>query len=235
MKIHGMSLIRNEKENYLRDWISQMIFLCNGKITVMDDNSYDGTLELLQEYGFNLIRNKECLWEKNEVLARKTLWNKTIETCDHGDWIICLDADELFVKNHIQYVVYVIKYLSQYNIEQVDALGFKLFDMWNDTHYREDKWWTAHLRNWCMAVRYNKNKNYEWHEQNLHCGRFPKNAAMKMSPSLIPIKHMGWSKKELRQKKYERYSRIDNENEYGIIDQYKSILDENPNLIEFFI
>jgi hypothetical protein len=115
----------------------------------------------------------------------------------------------------------------------VDGLGFRLFDMWDMEHYREDEYWKAHFYPWTFAVRYDANKEYVWHEKALHCGRFPANASQRMLPTMIPVRHYGWALEEDRIKKYERYMRIDGDGKHGILAQYQSILDKNPNLVKF--
>jgi hypothetical protein len=172
------------------------------------------------------------MWEKNESVARKKLWDLTIKNVKHGEWIICLDADEFFVKYHLKFVNYLMIYFGKYDVSDVDSLGFKLFDMWNNNQYRSDKWWTAHLRDWCMAIRFDETREYKWSDNKLHCGRFPLNAALKMYTSLVPIMHLGWSTQELREEKYNRYIKVDPDNAYGIKAQYDSILDKNPNLLD---
>ena len=46
-------------------------------------------------------------------------------------------------------------------------------------------------------------------------------------------KHYGWSREEDRINKYNRYMNLDPNGEFGSLEQYKSILDENPNLIKW--
>lgn len=240
MKIHGMILCRNESQDrWLYRFMYQMFKLCD-RIVILDDNSTDNTVEEIESFfdknkkdDIEIYENDKCLWETNEVLARQMLFNLTVEKCTHEDWILCLDCDELIDLEHINYIKYAFKYLSTIPLENMDSLGFKLFDMWDDDNYRHDKWWTAHLRHWPMAIKYDKNRQYEWKNTKLHCGRFPLNSALKMYPSLIPIKHMGWSREKFRKEKYDRYMRIDGKKEDGLLGQYESILDNNPNLIEF--
>jgi hypothetical protein len=44
---------------------------------------------------------------------------------------------------------------------------------------------------------------------------------------------MGYSKENLRQEKYKLYMDIDAEGKNGSLSQYKSIIDTNPNLLDF--
>lgn len=49
----------------------------------------------------------------------------------------------------------------------------------------------------------------------------------------LRLKHYGWSREEDRIEKYNRYMELDPNGEFGNLEQYKSILDENPNLIKW--
>ena len=231
--IHGMMLVRNERNRKLqadysifREVLETMSDLCE-RLVICDDNSDDGTFELCQKYTQDLLRTNKCTWETNELEVRKTLWNKTISEAKYGDWIVCLDADEVI--DNADGLNYMLKALPPH----VDGLGFRLFDMWDMEHYREDEYWKAHFYPWTFAVRYDANKEYVWHEKALHCGRFPANASQRMLPTMIPVRHYGWALEEDRIKKYERYMRIDGDGKHGILAQYQSILDKNPNLVKF--
>lgn len=231
MKIHGMALLRNEanENRWLSDFITQMRLICD-RMVILDDCSTDDTYSMCKLYECEMYKTEKQLWETNEVQARRLLFNYTINGADNNDWIICLDGDELLELEHIAYINWVMKHYNNYGI---DSIGFKLFDMWNEKQYRDDKYWTAHFRYWPMTIKYYKGFNYEWSDKALHCGRFPLNSCKKMLPTNIPIRHMGWSTEALRMKKYDRYMKIDGEGKNGILEQYYSILDKNPVLREF--
>jgi hypothetical protein len=106
--------------------------------------------------------------------------------------------------------------------------------MWDVNHYREDEYWNAHYYYQPFLIRYNKNLEYKWKETPVHCGRFPKTIyEFPFELSNLRLKHLGWSSKEIRMKKYARYQEHDPLAIYGIKEQYDSILDENPNLVEW--
>lgn len=231
--IHGMLLCRNEesrslekKHNIFSSVLQNFTLLCD-RFVVVDDLSTDNTFQVAEKYANKMYQTKYPTWGDNEVIVRKELWNKTISEANQGDWIMCLDADEIIEKP------LELKYFLENLPYHMDGLGFRLFDMWDMEHYREDEHWKAHFYPWCMAVRYDKNKKYVWSDKALHCGRFPANASERMLPTLIPIKHYGWALEEDRQKKYDRYMRIDGDGKHGILAQYESILDKNPNLKKF--
>lgn len=225
-----MLLVRNECDRWLTDYVEQMQYLCD-TVTVLDDASTDGTVKQLKCSGFDVHTSEESLWGINELEQRQKLWELTTNKVERGEdnLILCLDADELFVNAHLPFVLYALKTLPK----SVDAVGFKLHDMWSNTHYRQDQYWQAHFHYWPMAVRYDENRKYEWLNKPLHCGRFPANAAAQMIPTQIPLLHMGWSREQDRIAKYNRYMEIDPLGKNGVLEQYKSILDPKPSLIKF--
>lgn len=232
--IHGMMLVRNEESRRLETEyriFSDVLFYirdCCDRMVVIDDLSTDNTFQLIEKYADEKYQAKWPTWEKNEVSIRKELWEVTVSKAKHNDWIICLDADELVGVNTERFKNF-IELLPLH----IDGIGFRLFDMWDMDHYREDNHWKAHFYPWCFAVRYDENKEYKWHDKALHCGRFPANASERMLPTEIPVKHYGWALEEDRKKKYDRYMRIDGEGKHGILAQYNSILDESPRLIRY--
>lgn len=227
--IHGMMIVRNESQRYLDSVLQQMIKICD-RLVVLDDCSSDDTAQICVDYGAEVYTTSEQEWIKNEVSLRKKLWEKTIKETKQNDWIICLDADEIIPDKHLPYLDYILETVSN----EVDAIGFKLHDMWNETQYRDDEYWQAHKHYWTMAIRYHEYKEYFWNEKSLHCGRFPQNGAKAMLPTEIPILHMGWSREKDRLNKYNRYMKIDSDGVHGWKEQYQSILDKNPTLKNFY-
>jgi glycosyltransferase involved in cell wall biosynthesis len=225
--IHGCMLVRNEAGRWIEKVLEQMRLICDS-IVVLDDRSTDNTPEICRRYGADVWYSEKSYWGSNEVKQRKFLWELVTHGARDGDWILCLDADETF-----DYPDYVKSYILQADNAACNGLGVSLYDMWDPTHYRDDKYWTAHYGVWVMAVKYEDKKEYLWREQALHCGRFPINAGCKIAECPVRIQHWGWSRAEDRLEKYERYMKADPEGKHGILAQYKSILDEKPNLRRF--
>ena len=229
MKIIGGLLCRNEEHRWLTKYLQQMETLCD-ELVVLDDKSTDKSADLCYMYGAKVHASPEFLFDSNESMLRNRLWNLCANSAKDRDWIVILDADELlsdpiFLKSML------------ISSENINYLGLHLYDMWSETHYRSDNLWNAHQRWWMMCARINKNHAYTFNENKLHCGRWPneilKECAIEMhvTPGTC-IKHMGWSTAEDRQRKYERYMKLDGEGKFGILEQYKSILDPSPNLIK---
>lgn len=162
----------------------------------------------------------------NEVELRKQQWELTLAS--EPDWILCLDADEVFERSAR---LGIRRLLEQ---AEADVFGFRVFDMWDSNHYRDDRYWSAHERYFPLLVRYQPHFVYKWKETPLHCGRLPKNANLLPAYcSDLRLKHLGWRDPVDRQRKYKRYKEADAQGKYGIAAQYESILDERPRLTEW--
>lgn len=228
-KIIGGMLVRNEADRYLQEVLGQFIQICD-ELVIIDDCSDDDTVSICGQYAtIPVIETCTQLWESNEFIQRQRLWESCSNLCESQDWIFILDADEIFVYDEIKKIRQVLQNCAKLK----DIFGMRLYDMWDTYNYREDLYWNAHTRLWPFAVRFYKSRDYMWNDNHLHCGRFPKNSFGMPYISEFKIKHMGWATEEDRIKKYERYMRVDPDGRYGVMDQYKSILDKNPRLIKF--
>lgn len=226
MKIIGAMLVRNESGRYLAQVLCKMRRICD-KIVVVDDCSEDNTAQICQCYGCKVYQGNESLWGTNELFRRKQLWDLATKEADDGDWILVLDADEI-----IDGIDLLKGSISQATTQNADCVAFNLYDMWDESHYREDLCWDAHTKLSIICIKYHASKEYIWPELTLHCGRFPANSYSVVLPTGARILHYGWAKPEDRQSKYARYMKIDPEGKMGNLAQYQSILDEHPNLIE---
>lgn len=222
-------VVRNEADRYLRLVLEQARDIVDDAV-IIDDASTDRTAELVEEVlkdvPLVLIRNRRPLFEENEAALRQTLWNETIKTCP--DWILCLDADEIFEDKG---VIEIRKMVDQ---AEFDYYSFRIFDFWDDQHYREEPLWSAHFRYYVLLIRYQPHFNYVWSQNRLHCGRFPSNITVLPGiQSPLRVKHLGWKNPRDRLEKYLRYMRLDKDGVYGIRERYESILDPFPRLIRW--
>jgi glycosyltransferase involved in cell wall biosynthesis len=221
-------IVKNEEGRYL----SRVLNRLNGHIdeaVIIDDGSTDHTINIcrakLRDIPLHIIQNGKSMFE-NEWALRKKQWDETIKT--NPDWILNLDADELLDNSFWETAGELI------NNRDCDIYCFRLYDMWDETHYREDDHWNAHKSYRPFLLRYQPDFHYTWKETPQHCGRFPGNtSSFERADCQSRIKHMGWATKETRAEKFKRYTLLDPDALYGIRAQYDSIQDENPHLIRW--
>lgn len=226
-KITLAMLVRNEAGRHLERVLKQTTAYIDHAV-ILDDASEDNTVELcqgiLQGIPLTLHSNKEPLFH-NEILLRRQLWQMAVRT--NPEWIVILDADELFEENAPKQLRELLSHSSQ-----VDYLSFRLFDLWTETQYRDDSLWQAHKWYRPFIVRNIPNFQAQWQETPQHCGRFPKNIIdLRGGTSYLRIKHLGWVRPQDRLAKYYRYQKLDPNGTYGNLEQYRSILDPSPNLV----
>ena len=220
--------IKNEAGRYLREALEEHR-RCIDEAVIIDDGSTDGSaevcIEALNGIPFYIVRNETSKFS-NEIELRRQQWDETVRT--DPVWILNLDADEIFEGRFRSGVKSLI---SQTNF---DVVAFRLYDFWDSTRYRDDFYWRAHNFFTPFLIRYNKNFDYRWRETPQHCGRFPENVLyLPRLNSDIRLRHLGWARAEDRMEKYARYAALDPEARYGWKEQYDSILDESPNLVEW--
>lgn len=219
---------KNEGNRYLKQAVEAHRQYIDEAV-IIDDGSSDNTIALcldtLQGIPVRLIRNVQSKFS-NEIDLRKQQWEETLKS--DPDWILNMDADEIFEK---RFSVEVRQLITQ---TDMDMFCFRLYDFWSETHYREDQYWRSHLSFRPFLVRFQPNLNYQWKETPQHCGRFPENIfQLPHALSDLRLKHYGWAKPEHRLEKYQRYILLDPQAKYGWKEQYDSIMDENPKLIKW--
>ena len=220
-------IVKNEADRYL-DQVLESAKKYVDFILIIDDVSTDGTVALCEErlrgFPHKIIARKTSLFE-NEGKARNFQWKECQKL--EPEWIMILDGDELFEAAMVDHIEAMLA-------SDKDAFYFRLYDFWNATEYREDRLWQAHHYYRPFMMRNKQEIDYTYPDVERHCGRFPSEIThFPYALSNVRLKHMGWSKEIDRQRKYEHYLKIDPDGKFGNLEQYKSILDEDPNLIRF--
>jgi len=225
-RITLVMLVHNEAHRYLERVLKHASMYIDEAV-ILDDASEDNTVEVckmaLSGIPLTIVSNPKSGFN-NEIMLRKQLWEMAIAT--KPDWILILDADEIFEEKTAEIIRELAKNQEVYNY------SFRLYDMWNEDSYREDTYWRAHTIFRPFMVRYVANIDFIWKETPQHCGRFPINIYhLPGALSQLRLKHLGWMCKDDRLYKYNRYKQLDPDAVYGIAEQYESILDPKPNLI----
>jgi hypothetical protein len=221
-------VVRNEANRHLERVLRHAASYVDAAV-IIDDASTDDTVavceRVLAGLPHSIVRLDHSLFSREHEL-RQLQWRRTLEA--QPDWILALDADEIFedsIRDHIRALV---------DQTEVDAIQFRLYDMWNERQYREDAFWRAHEGYWTLLVRPVPGMAEEWPAQNQHAGRFPASAAsLRAWTCRIRVKHLGWMRPEDRIDKAARYRDLDSEGTFGHQAQYDSILDEHPNLVDW--
>ncbi|WP_378953194.1 glycosyltransferase [Pelosinus sp. sgz500959] len=221
-------LVHNEENRYLEKVLTQAAGYIHQAV-ILDDASTDNTVEVcercLATIPHQILVNKNANFH-NEIVLRQQLWNLAIET--KPDWILILDADEMFEDHIVDLMPHLLRNPNS------DVYYFRLYDMWSEVQYREDIHWQAHKYERPFLVRYQADYPYVWQETPQHCGRFPMNLSNLRGISCkLRIKHWGWAQPADRLEKFYRYKKLDPEARYGIKEQYQSILDPKPTLIDW--
>ncbi|MCF6095521.1 glycosyltransferase family 2 protein [Thermovorax subterraneus] len=202
-RIVAMMPVKNESGRYLSQ-VLEHLSLWVDKIVVIDDASEDDTYEVVKSFDKVIAyRNERPLFIENEAALRSKLWDLTVE--QNPDWIVALDADEMFEDRIIDEAEFLI------NQDYYDAVYFRVFDFWaSNTHYRIDGGWNPWVKFQLFLVRYNPNLSYTWPQREIHCGRFP-SPCQDFIPyySDIRLKHFGWADEKEHYKKYLFYREKD--------------------------
>ncbi len=180
-------LVHNESGRHLERVLKQAAEYIDHAV-ILDDASKDNTVELCQEIlqgiPLTIHSNKEPLFH-NEILLRKQLWEMAVST--HSEWIIILDADEMFEDDGPKQIRKLLNQSSD-----VDYISFRLFDLWTENHFRDDLLWQAHKLYRPFIVRNIPHFQAKWQETPQHCGRFPENITdLRVGTSPLRIKHLG--------------------------------------------
>lgn len=219
-------IVRNEAERYLTKVLESARTYISDAV-IIDDGSTDGTValcrELLDGIPHTIIENKESRFHE-EWKLRAQQWEETVKT--KPEWILFLDADEVFEKRFQTGVNALL------GADDCDVYLFRLYDFWDETHYRDDELWRAHRIYRPFLLRYRSEAEYVFKRAEQHCGRMPENVFdFNYRLSAYRLKHLGWAKEADRAAKFKRYRALDPHGVFGSLAQYRSILDENPNVV----
>lgn len=219
-----MLQVRNESGRYLRQVLDQASAVADA-LVVVDDASDDDTADVCRGYPkvVRLVELPRPLFGE-EWRLRTLLWQAAAST--EPDWLLSVDADELYEDRALAAMRSLI------DQDEFDWVGFRLHDMWNGTHYREDEHWNAHQRHQMTLVRFLPGYPADYPRLPHHVPRLP--PAYGALPGLLSeyrVKHMGWAGGwEDKIRKYRRYKQLDPDGRWGSMAQYESILDLDPNL-----
>lgn len=225
-KLVAMMVVFNEGNRFLTRVLNHLSLWVD-EIVILDDGSTDHTRKICNQYPkVFFVENDAHTFIQHEARLREKLWNITISR--NPDWILAIDADEIFTDRILDAID---SYLEQ---KTYDAFAFRLFDFWkSENYYRVDGAWNPWIKFSVFLVRYHPEWKVTWPDYVIHSGRWPleyrfiKNTFQ----SDIRVKHFGWARPEDHYRKYIFYCQKDLE-QYGKIQPHtKSIMASNDSII----
>lgn len=219
-RLTAMMVVHNEAARYLKDVLEHLIAFVD-QIVILDDASTDETPEICASYQKVILhRNEKRLFYQHEARLRAKLWELTAKSAP--DWILAVDADEIFedrMKNEVNSLI---------NQVEFDGVEFRMFDFWKSTtHYRVDGLWNPWPRFSLLLARYFPDIEYTWPDYPFHSGRWPmfyRGGDFITFQSDIRVKHYGWARGEEHKEKYLAYKAADPEGKYSSREHLESIL-----------
>lgn len=198
-KIIAMMPVRNEGGRYLNRVLAHLVRWVDS-VVILDDCSEDDTVAVARQFAKAIIyKNDEPLFASNEALMRLKLWELTV--AEQPDWIVAVDADEIFEDRIINEIHLLL------NQHDFHSLAFRVFDFWADPFsYRIDGGWNPWQKSLTFMVRYSPGLDFKWLPREVHCGRFPQAYENRIAYySDIRVKHYGWLNPEDHNRKYLYY------------------------------
>lgn len=221
-------VVRNEAGRYLDRVLRHAASYVDAAV-IVDDASTDDTVAICRQALAGIPHRVVELQRSHfaeEHRLRRLQWEHTLAV--RPDWILSLDADELFedeIRVHIRSLV---------DQTDVDAVLFPLHDMWNATQYRSDERWRSHTVLRPFLVRPVPGMDPTWPAQRQHAGRLPPSVSeLDFWTCSVRLKHLGWADPEDRRAKYARYRQHDPDGDWSSAGHYASILDPAPTLVDF--
>ena len=225
-QLTAMMPVRNEANRSLKEVLDQLTVVAD-RIVILDDASTDETPALCASYRKVILhRNEEQLFFQDEAALRARLWELAVQT--EPDWILGVDADELFEDRIYSEINMLI------NQAEYDGVEFRIFDFWNGTtHYRVDRLWNPWVRFSLLLARYFPGVEHTWPVRPFHCGRWPLyyRKGLITFQSDIRVKHFGWVRAEERCEKYRVYKAMDPEGRLSAADHLESVLAPSASVV----
>lgn len=227
-RLIAISIVKNEENNYLADWLRNLRKFVDYHI-FLDDASDDKTPDIIQNfinsgYKGEIHRRKESLFAENEPALRSELWQYTRKFAENGDWILIVDADEFYDKRLLSFKQ-KIPYLNKKHYECVKV---SCRDMWTKNKYRCDGYWSP--KGTDVRLIAFQDLDFCNNGNNLHLPCYPAGLNIKNNYKMfIPKIHLAYLREKDRKRRYEFYTNAKNTDAHSI-KHAKSILEVKPKL-----
>ena len=221
MSLAVVTMVRNEADRWLPSALEAWAHFAD-EIIALDDNSTDGTYELLHEFGAKTLKNDLGTAWGAEAGPRKALFDFAVSSgCQ---WLLWLDADMVPAQDP-----------TELCFGSNDGVLFPLYDLWGLTPltYREDGFWRAHEHPRLWMIRNPGPGRWEWNERGIHCGHLPINLELHhviQAPKSHALLHYAYSTQQARVYKYAQYMLKQDQLTDTELRHAISINDHNPTI-----
>jgi hypothetical protein len=222
--IIGSLTHNDETKGWLENWFKTNVKYAD-KFVILDDCSTDNTFKYLTEQktqhdNLFLYTTHEPTFAQNENEIRSILWEKIKLHAEEGDWVLILDSDELLQETFN---------MIRNNMSEDCLLVFKKIELWEESKYRVDNLWSNYFERMFPF----RNEYFGWEGKGFHHPQIPKYATMlKRNNTLIPITHISYQTKELRNKKFDFMIRNDQQLQDISYYNFMTIKDESKKKLK---
>lgn len=227
-RLIAISIVKNEENNYLADWLRNLRKFVDYHI-FLDDASDDKTPDIIQNfinsgYKGEIHRRKEPLFAENEPALLSELWQYTRKFAENGDWILIVDADEFYDKRLLSFKQ-KIPYLNKNHYECVKV---SCRDMWTKNKFRCGGYWSP--KGTDVRLIAFQDLDFCNNGNNLHLPCYSAGLNIKNNYKMfIPKIHLAYLREKDRKRRYEFYTNAKNTDAHSV-KHAKSILEVKPKL-----
>lgn len=212
---------KGEGDRYLKQVLDSASSYAD-TILILEDKADKRTIDVCKSYNkVKLFSHsfQDSMFGVDESSLRDCLWEVVRKYAQEGDWIISLDADEIFDED-------ILKVINMAEQAGYGKIACKLLDMWDKKHYRIDGYWSPSI------TRIYKYINRDFGiKGNLHCGCVP-TYTRELREIFVPrfrLRHLGWQSDEDKKKKMGFYVGKAS----GINLEHALTIDKKPTLIQY--
>ena len=232
-RLVAATIIRNEANNYLREWLKNIGKIADYHI-FLDDASDDDTPQIitqhLKSHMGELHQRRTSLFRENEPALRGELWEHVRRVSRDGDWILIVDADEFYD----EHLTGIKQKLLDNKFPDAEVVKVSCLDMWNPYDYRIDGFWSP-LGTDVRIIRYH-DIPFGSTSTRLHMPPYPAQTNTEKNLDVfIPKIHVAYLRDSDKSRRYEFYT----QNVSPVADNLSyrhamSIMDKNVKLKTYF-
>lgn len=232
-RLIAITIIRNEENNFLREWLHNIGKIADWHI-FLDDASDDKTPQIIEQHlktnPGELHRRKTSLFRENEPALRSQLWEYVRRGARDGDWILIVDADEFYDGRLKKLKSKLLK--NKY--ADKDVVKVSCLDMWNPREYRTDGYWSPHGTD-VRLIRYH-DVPFGASIAALHMPPYPASTDLTKNLKIwIPKIHLAYLRDTDKARRYEFYTKnVSPEADSVSYRHAMSIMDADVKLQPYF-